>query len=327
LSLGNILRRGYNTPCIIRFDNPSETWKRDLFYHYRFADTPESSTVKKRIININTLVDICAEIFENLSEHSIVYNDDYRERATDCFRVCNSTAMRAIKLPAMIRKRSNAIIESEETGRLLAFGINKSLFIQNWMAYIEMFDEFENMAEEWELDIEIDDKFSRRFFAKLYSKIFKEIDTDLKMTVKKEDITLGIDPEFSLYEKKGDIVDYGSRIQASLMLQGRGELGLENNQVGEIRPHYSHTAEGLTSNTKKILQRLDKVLKKHKRNAHVEIGGGNQSHIGGHIHIGHDMLRDLGEDALEELVVVLDDFLYFPIKINIIYKYINLCQF
>lgn len=139
------------------------------------------------------------------------------------------------------------------------------------------------------------------------------------------EISLGLDPEILFYPLKNGKPDYGNLISADSVIGSHsGEIGLDAcSELGELRPKFSFSPEETTRYAKETLAKLQKLLT--GKDIFVEAGGGCLRSIGGHIHIGNKLLTSATvqgnctctKDKIMPLLVMLDRFLYYPIKNNI----------
>jgi hypothetical protein len=142
-------------------------------------------------------------------------------------------------------------------------------------------------------------------------------------------VTIGADPEFLCYStkisNKKRVPRYKERlinvndIVGNTIGDSACPLGTDGcSTVGEARPKYATTAKELTDNLEQIVVALERRLDMQKRrDIHVETGGGFEYSIGGHIHLGNLLLLSmLDNKMLDQLGMMLDDFLYFPMKLN-----------
>lgn len=138
--------------------------------------------------------------------------------------------------------------------------------------------------------------------------------------VKREEVTIGTDPEFLIYKKykkNPKIADYRKLQQASSIISSahsNDELGLDGcSELGELRPRPSTSPHILTRNIKKL---FNKFYSEHGGNWFIETGGGCENSIGGHIHMGHEIFKNFTQAQIKPLMQLLDAFLYYPIKLN-----------
>jgi len=157
------------------------------------------------------------------------------------------------------------------------------------------------------------------FMVQIFEK-FKTIANIEDYKITEESLTLGVDPEFLAYEKAGKsgLADYRSYVNPRDIVQrGDGEIGTDCGTLGEFRPKPSASPYILTHNIKKLVTQLNTQMKReYGRDLFIETGGGCVDNIGGHIHFGHPIFQNVGEDDIYPLTLILDDFLYFPIKTN-----------
>jgi len=162
-------------------------------------------------------------------------------------------------------------------------------------------------------------------------RMFYEKLTGIKITATKQKIdtkvTIGADPEFLLYHTKKvgnelvpdykadrksvkDVINKGNRAQGS-------PIGVDG-ALGEFRPRYGKTVDELMDNLTVCIRSLERSISASDTpNAHLQFGGGFNASIGGHIHFGNKILpKLLDRDKLGQLGMALDDFLYYPMKVN-----------
>jgi len=109
----------------------------------------------------------------------------------------------------------------------------------------------------------------------------------------KWEFTFGADPEFEVYDEDGkfipaeDLCDRFTSEKHKFLKLGFGNVDTHRSQVGmdgggesiELRPRPANTPEGIVKNIKKLMKKLD--------NNGIEISSeGNNTPLGGHIHMG-----------------------------------------
>ena len=122
---------------------------------------------------------------------------------------------------------------------------------------------------------------------------------------------------YKSYKKNPKLADYRKLQQASSIINSHSsndELGLDGCQtLGELRPQPSTSPFILTRNIKNL---LNKFHSEYGNNYFIETGGGCESSLGGHIHIGHEIFKNYSNKQIKPLMQLLDAFLYYPIKLN-----------
>ena len=139
--------------------------------------------------------------------------------------------------------------------------------------------------------------------------------------------TIGADPEIELFKttkaKNGiNIPNFKNGfINAEEILNIRdaeeAKLGLDGNRrIIEIRPSASNNPTYVAKDVKRILSKLSTELEQIQYPITPIAGGGFMYSTGGHIHIGHELLKTFetyGKNK-DKLINMLDDFLYLPFK-------------
>lgn len=103
-------------------------------------------------------------------------------------------------------------------------------------------------------------------------------------------ITIGADPEFAFTTKSGTLISPGSVIKSGTT---NVQFGIDGaGRVAELRPSASDTPRGLVKNIRDVLQ---SGLTRWPNGANYSWKAGGvaeEEPMGGHIHFGHEMLRD-----------------------------------
>lgn len=156
------------------------------------------------------------------------------------------------------------------------------------------------------------------FAYNVYQEFYNSIN-DMKF--KPEELMLGTDPEFNIYEKdkKKKLALYNTYKSANNYFMGLDiEVGTDG-CLGELRPKPSPDPLILTGNIQRLLTKVDKRLKQERgQEFFIEVGGGCRESIGGHIHLGHNILCNMPQGEIKRFVGILDDFLYYPIRNNML---------
>lgn len=141
------------------------------------------------------------------------------------------------------------------------------------------------------------------------------------------ELTLGADPELSLYESENVGVNNEECIIEDLT-EAQEVLGRHDtvSAVGtdgcaaifEIRPTCSNDPQRLTENIEKCLKVLVNKIATSKRvslkHFFLEAGGGATYHIGGHIHFGNQSFANSPNYFMSRINQMMDDFIYRPIR-------------
>lgn len=119
-------------------------------------------------------------------------------------------------------------------------------------------------------------------------------------------ITIGMDPEFMLINKK-DM----TTVRACDHIADpncKAEVGLDGAMsIGELRPTAACSPKVLVNNIKKLYTKLNKIIKHKDLLVYTGSGKEFENALGGHIHIG-------GIKPDKNIIGMLDDFIGIPIK-------------
>ena len=139
-------------------------------------------------------------------------------------------------------------------------------------------------------------------------------------------VTVGTDPELEFFTTKklktGKIIpDFqAGAVSAHGIIQDEGynqKLGLDGNaRIAELRPTASNDSTKVAKDVKKLMRSLSSQITKKKQNIVAVASGGFLQPTGGHIHLGHPLLKIIlrSEQCINQLLKMLDTFLYYPLK-------------
>jgi hypothetical protein len=133
------------------------------------------------------------------------------------------------------------------------------------------------------------------------------------------DITIGLDPEISVYKVVSGKGRISEHIDAREIIGQRNcdlRVGTDGcDSIFEFRPEASADIDAVVDSVESCVKALAYKLVRHGYPRFFGLVGGGCSHsLGGHIHIGNERIKKLHQPDLRKLGQMLDDFLYHPIR-------------
>ena len=199
--------------------------------------------------------------------------------------------------------------------------------LEDTIAYLIAQDNYETLRGGIDPVGEIINKFWKKFLHWDSPSIIKERSKKYETQVKENvTVTVGADPELEFFTTKklktGKIIpDFQSgAVSAHGIIQDEGynqKLGLDGNvRIAELRPTASNDSTKVAKDVKKLMRSLSSQITKKKQNIVAVASGGFWQPTGGHIHLGHPLLKIIlhSEQCINQLLKMLDTFLYYPLK-------------
>jgi len=133
------------------------------------------------------------------------------------------------------------------------------------------------------------------------------------------DITIGLDPECSVYKVVSGKGRISEHITAESIIGNRNcesRVGTDGfATIFEFRPKASTDVKEVTESVESCVKGLAyKLSRSGLTKVYAVMGGGCSYSLGGHVHIGNERIKKLSQHDLNQLGQMLDDFLYFPIR-------------
>jgi len=311
-NLFGLVQNSEDKNVMVKFQVPSEYWKKDMqdILSYRLVRSPRIiNTTIRELTNI-AVDGIMESIDDNLYDYG--YETDYSYVKERILIPHSHPMYRAINIPKAIQEKADTVVYLTDIKKPIMFSFDKVLFCFAFDFAYTVTGMIEDFIEDEEIDEEVH-VHSKYAFMALYKKFCGDI-TKINSNISRDDITLGLDPEFLFYRQHSGVVNYEEPYPAANILSGRGQLGIENNTLGEFRPLPHINPDVVTDNMRKLIQRLHNEMRQSNTDLFVQVGGGFGDNIGGHIHFGHPVLKDVTYEERKSLVTMLDDFLYYPMK-------------